>query len=330
MIDRVELNLTVEHQPLWLAFRGAELDYLSDIPVAFRPGALNKGRLAPDLAGKGVQVHHYSYPAVWFTAFNMKDPVVGGYTAERVALRRAISLAFDHQEAIDVAMYGAGLAAHGVVPPGVVGHDPLFRTPVFTRDLARSRALLDTYGYVDRNGDGWREAPDGKPLTFELLNTAEPRFRVWDELYAKAFASIGLRLTIRKVHQAEATRLEQTGKYQITFTAWNMDYPDAEDFYVILHGPAAGYSNVPHFALPAFDRLFEQSKKLADSPQRSAIYRQLDKLVAAYMPVSIHLHLQRSAVTQPWLTGYMPHSVHLEPWKYLDIDLAKKAKWGAK
>ena len=259
----------------------------------------------------------------------MKNPVIGGYTPEKVALRRAISLAFDHQSAIDVAMYGAGLPAHGVVPPGVTGHDPAFRTPVFTRDLARARALLDTFGYVDRDGDGWREAPDGTALSLEIVTAQEPRFRVWDELYAKAFASIGLRLTIRKAHQSEVFLLEQTGKYQISFSAWNMDFPDAEDFYVILFGPAAGYANTSHFALPVFDRLFERSKKLLDSPERSAIYRQLDKLAAAYMPISIHLYLQRSAVTQPWLIGYMPHTIHLEPWKYLDIDLAEKAKWQA-
>ena len=93
--------------------------------------------------------------------------------------------------------------------------------------------------------------------------------------------------------------------------------------------PAAGYANTSHFALPVFDRLFERSKKLLDSPERSAIYRQLDKLAAAYMPISIHLYLQRSAVMQPWLIGYMPHTIHLEPWKYLDIDLAGKAKWQA-
>jgi ABC-type transport system substrate-binding protein len=217
-----------------------------------------------------------------------------------------------------------------VVPPGIAGHDPDFRTTVFTRDLAGARALLDTYGYVDRNGDGWRETPDGQPLRLEINTPAEPRFRAWDELYTKAFESLGLRLTIKKVHQAEQTLLVQTGKFQIDFSAWNMDFPDGEDFYVILHGPAAGYSNAAHFALPEFDRLFAESKKLLDGPARNAIYRRLDKLAAAYMPLSLHLYMQRSAVTQPWLVGYMPHTIHLEPWKYLDIDLGERAKWQAK
>ena len=33
---------------------------------------------------------------------------------------------------------------------------------------ARAKALLDSFGYVDRDGDGWRELPDGTPLTLEM------------------------------------------------------------------------------------------------------------------------------------------------------------------
>ena len=326
MIDRVELYFTVESQPLWLSFISGELDVLTNIPVAFRPGAVPNGQLAPNLARQGIRVHHYAYPGLWFASFNMKDPVVGGYTPERIALRRAIALAFDRQAAIDIAMFGAGEVSHGVVPPGVAGYDANFRTDVFAQDVARARALLDTFGYIDRDGDGWREDPQGKPLSMEILTPPEPRFVPWDELYSKAFASIGLRLNIKKLHQAEITHLRQLAKSQITFDAWNMDYPDGEDFYIILAGSAAGFSNMSHFALPAFDALFEKTKRLRDGPERNALYRQMDKLAFAYMPIVNHLFLRRSAVSQRWVTGYFPHPVHLEPWKYLDIDMRARAK----
>ena len=326
IIDRVELYFTVESQPLWLSFISGDLDILNNIPVAFRPGAVPGGKLAPNLAREGIRAHHYAYPGLWFASFNMKDPVVGGYTPERIALRRAIGLAFDRQAAIDIAMFGAGEPSHGVVPPGVAGYDANFRTDVFTQDVPRARALLDTYGYVDRDGDGWREDPQGRPLSLEILTPPEPRFVPWDELYTKAFAAIGLRLNIKKLHQTEITHLQQLAKSQITFDAWNMDFPDGEDFYIILAGSAAGFSNMSHFKLPEFDALFEKTKRLRDSPARNALYRQMDKLMLAYMPIVNHLFLRRSAVTQPWVIGYLPHPVYLEPWKYLDIDAAAKVK----
>ncbi len=326
IIDRVELYFTVESQPMWLSFISGDLDILTNIPVAFRPGAVPGGKLAPNLARQGIRAHHYAYPGLWFTSFNMKDPVVGGYTPDRIALRRAIGLAFDRQAAIDIAMFGAGEVSHGVVPPGVAGYDANFRTDVFNLDLPRARALLDTFGYVDRDGDGWREDPQGRQLALEVLTPPEPRFVPWDELYTKAFSSIGLRLDIKKLHQTEITQRRQLAKSQISFDAWNMDFPDGEDFYVILAGSAAGFSNMSHFVLPEFDSLFERTKRLRDGPERNALYRQLDKLAFAYMPIVNHLFLRRSAVSQPWVIGYRPHPVHLEPWKYLDIDDAAKSQ----
>ena len=32
---------------------------------------------------------------------------------------------------------------------------------------AKAKALLDLYGYIDRDGDGWRDLPDGDPLVIE-------------------------------------------------------------------------------------------------------------------------------------------------------------------
>jgi ABC-type transport system substrate-binding protein len=325
MVDRIELAFTVEDQPQWLSFVNGDLDYLTNVPVAFRPSGVPGGKLAPNLARQGVVLHNYVYPAVWYTLFNMKDPVVGGYSAEKVALRRAIALAFDNHAAIEIAMNGGGLSAVGLVPPGVPGYDADVRPGVFEHDVAKARALLDSFGYVDRDGDGWRETPDGKPLTIAYMSPSEPRFRPWDELWAKAAASIGIRFDARKVHQAEMIKQMQTAKFQMSYSAWNMDYPDGEDFYVVLHGPGAGFANFAHFMLPEYDRLFEASQKLVDSPARNAIYRRMDKLYFAYMPAVLHLYLRRSAVNQPWLTGFIPHPVHLEPWKYLDIDPAARA-----
>ena len=328
MVDRVELAFTVEDQPLWLSFVNGQLDYLVNVPVAFRASGVPNRKLAPSLARRGVQVHHYVYPAIWFTNFNMRDPIVGGFAPERVALRRAIALAFDNRAAIEIAMNGGALPVNGVMPPGIPGYDANFRSDVFEHDLAKARALLDTYGYIDRDGDGWREMPDGRPLTLEFLNAPEPRFRPWDELWSKASSALGVRIEIRKVHQAEQVKLVQAAKFQLSLNAWNMDYPDGEDFFVILYGPSAGFANFSHFVLPEFDRLYEQSQKITDSPERNAIYRQLDRLSFAYMPMVQHLYLSRSAVNHPWLIGYLPHTVHLEPWKYLDIDLELRATGG--
>lgn len=326
MVDRVELTYTVEDQPMWLSFLGRDLDFLINLPVAFMNAAIPNGQLAPNLQKQNIALHRYVYPAVWFAAFNMLDPVVGGYTPERVALRRAIAMGFDRDKAINIIFNGGALPANGVIPVGVAGFDATFKPDVFDYDLARAKALLDTAGFVDRDGDGWREAPDGSPLTIALSSIAQPRFRPWDELWAKSFQQLRLRMRIEKMHQAELTKLMMSGKHQFAMDAWNMDYPDGEDFFVILHGPAAGGANQTHFSLPAYDNLYAQAQKLIDSPERNLLYRQMDKLVFAYMPMIMHFYPVRAALAHPWVKGYKPHPVHLEPWKYIDIDVAARER----
>ena len=74
------------------------------------------------------------------------------------------------------------------VPPGVVGYDPDFRSDAQDHDPPRAKALLDMFGYVDRDGDGWRELPDGRPLTLQLQvqRAAARRTRQLAELWVKS------------------------------------------------------------------------------------------------------------------------------------------------
>ncbi|MEO8102426.1 MAG: ABC transporter substrate-binding protein [Betaproteobacteria bacterium] len=324
MIDRVEITYTVEDQPMWLAFLGRDLDVMNNMPVAFIGAAVPNGQLAPNLQRQHVALHRYVYPALWFDAFNMHDPVVGGYTPERVALRRAMAMGFDRDKAINIIFNGGALPAHGVVPPGIAGYDATMVTDAFDYDPAKAKALLDTYGYVDRDGDGWREMPDGSPLVITFSSVAQPRFRPWDELWDKSLTQLGIRMKLQKMHQAELTKLMMAGKHQLGMNAWNMDYPDGEDFYVLLHGPGAGTVNQSLFSLPEYDRLFAQAQKLIDSPERNMLYRQMDKIAFAYMPMVMHLYPVRAALAQPWVKGYKPHPVHLEPWKFIDIDVTAR------
>jgi ABC-type transport system substrate-binding protein len=325
-IDRVELSYTVEDQPMWLAFLGRDLDMMINVPVSFIRQAAPNGRLAPNLARQGVALHTYVYPAIWFDSFNMRDAIVGGYSPDRVALRRAIALAFDRRQAIDIIFNGSALPANGLVPTGVAGHDPGALTDVFEHDLPRAKALLDLYGYVDRDGDGWREAPDGSPLTVRFTSPAQPRFRPWDELWDKALRSLGVRMALEKLHQSDLTKMLMAGKHQLAMNAWNMDYPDGEDFFVLLYGPASGSANQSFFQLAEYDRLYDEARMLTDSPERNRLYRRMDKLAFAYMPMVMNLYPVRIALTHPWVRGYRPHPVHLEPWKFLDVDAAAQRK----
>ena len=76
--------------------------------------------------------------------FNMDDPMVGGYTPEKVALRRAISLGYDIGEEIRLVRNGSMLPAQSPVPPGVIGYDAGFRSEMSQLRPARRHARCST------------------------------------------------------------------------------------------------------------------------------------------------------------------------------------------
>ena len=100
LVDRVEVSIIDETQPRWLAFLNREHDILERVPAEFVNIADPQRRLAPNLAKRGVTMRGYLRADVRTPYFSMKDPVVGGYTPEKVALRRAISLAINVDEEI--------------------------------------------------------------------------------------------------------------------------------------------------------------------------------------------------------------------------------------
>src|SRR5437879_8156571 len=88
-IDRVEVYIIEEAQPRWLAFLNAEHDLIDRTPFEFVNIAAPQGRLAPNLAKRKIKMTRNSEHDLIFAYFGMEHPVIGGYTADRVALRRA-------------------------------------------------------------------------------------------------------------------------------------------------------------------------------------------------------------------------------------------------
>ena len=320
MIDRVEVYIIEEAQPRWLAFLNAEHDLIDRTPFEFVNIAAPGGRLAPNLAKRGIHMTRTNEHDLTFAYFGMENPVVGGYAAEKVALRRAISLGVDPSEWIRAIYYGQAIPAQSTVPPGAFGFDPELAGPLAEHNPAKAKALLDVYGYVDRDGDGYREKPDGSKLVLEIASTPDSRGKRTDELWRKEMDRIGLRTEFLKKQWPEHLRDSRAGKLMIWTLGWIAGDPDADTFYQILYGTSKGQANHSRFDLPAYNALFEKAKVLADSPERGALYREMDKLFFAYAPLRPIAHRTLTGLAQPWVIGYRRNPVSREFWQYLDID----------
>jgi len=329
IVGRIEVAIIEEPQPRWLAFYNKELDYIEDLPSEFVNIVAPNGKLAPNLAKRGIGMQREPQLEITITAFyNMRDPVIGGYTPEKVALRRAMNLGYNQPEEILIARKGQAVAAESPIPPGAAGYDPNFRSAANEYDPARARALLDIFGYLDRDGDGYRELPDGRPLLLEFGSPPDASSRNLDEIWKKSMDAIGINIKFKKARWPDLNKESRAGKLQVgSFLAWYADYPDGDNFLQLLYGPnSSPQSNSANFALPAFDRLYEQARRMPDSPERTRLYQEMTRLVLVYAPWKLGVHRVQTHVNQPWLLNYKKHPIVLEGWKYLDVDLDMQRK----
>jgi ABC-type transport system substrate-binding protein len=326
LVGRIEITIIEEGQSVWLSFVNRELDLLDRLPTSFVDRALAQGKLLPELAAKGIRHQVLLRPNTRWTYFNMDDPVVGGYTPEKIALRRAIGMGYDVDEYIRVILKGRGVPAQGPVPPGVAGYDPNLKTSAQLYDPASARALLDRFGYKDRDGDGYRETPDGKPLVIERWSLPTSLARQEDEQWKKNMDAIGLRIAFKNDRIQEMRKMARQGRIPMRTDGWNADYPDAENFMQLLYGPNVGQENHARFSLPEFDRLYEAARRLPDSPERTRLFDRMTELELAYAPWRLMEHRIEDHLQQAWIRNYQPHPVRFVLWRYLDIDPSQRTK----
>ena len=328
LLDRVEISIIEEAQPRWLSFLNQEQDVSVEVPAEFATVAFPNNRLAPNLAKRGVQMVRYARAEVAMSYFGMDNPVVGGYEPHKVALRRAISLAVDVAREIRLVRRGQAIPAQGPIAPELWGYDAKFKSEMSDFDRARAKALLDMHGYVDRDGDGWREQPDGSPLVLEYATSPDQTSRQLIELWQKNMTAIGIRIEFKTAKWPEQLKASRAGKLMMWGVGWTGG-PDGEDFLALGYGPNKGQANLARFDLPAFNALYDQQRVLPNGPERQALMTEAAELMVAYMPYKVHVHRVYTDLAQPWVVGYQ-RNIFLAPfWKFVDIDTAVLQRRGA-
>jgi oligopeptide transport system substrate-binding protein len=325
IIGRIEISVTEESNPRLLAFTSRALDYVN-VPSDLTDHVLDaSNRLRPEYASQGIVLWRITQPALQYAYFNMEDPVVGGYTKDKIALRRAIALGFNTPDLIRVVYQGQAIPATQPIPPGLPGHDDNWNVGVKYDPLA-ANALLDRFGYAARDAEGYRKLPDGKPLTLVMASATSGRDRDFDELWQKSMQAIGIRMEFMKQKWPDLIKMGKAGQLQLWRIGWITAYGEGDAFAQLLYGKNIGQTNYARFALPEYDALYRESRRLPDGAERNRIYRQMSELVAAYNPWWLGVYTTENTLLQPWVLGYKKHAYWEHPWLYLDIDTAMQQK----
>jgi len=320
MVDRVEISVIEEEQPRWLSFVNGEADLAYRIGYQFVNQAVPGGKVAPNLAKRGLRAYQVVEPASNYLIFNMEDPTVGGYTAEKVALRRAIGLGMDTANEIAYAYNGQGAVAQSALLPFTSAFDPKFKSEFGDYDPPRAKALLDLYGYKDKDGDGWRDMPDGSPLVLNIASEADQRRRKIMEIMNKNMLALGIRTEAKIGQWPENLKAARAGKLAIWSVGASADAPDAIGALARYDSREFGGQNMARFKVPAFDKLYDRLQAIADGPERTALFEQAQKIALAYMPYKFKLNRLSTDMSYPQLLGYRHPVFWQEFWHYVDID----------
>ncbi len=112
-----------------------------------------------------------------------------------VRFRRALSLAVNRREINQVIYYGLAIEGNNTVVPDCPLYEPKYRSSWTSFDLDYANDLLDELGLTERNDDGLRLLPDGRPMEI-IIETAGEDTEQSDvlELIRDSWLGVGIKV----------------------------------------------------------------------------------------------------------------------------------------
>lgn len=289
--------------------------------------------LTPEMKEKKITIEKDEQPAIYYTGFNMLDPVVGGYEEEKRSLRQAISIAYDDQEYIDIFFNGQGSVAQSPIPPGIPGfrHGKSGINPfVFNwenntavrKPIQLAKELLAKAGYP--NG---RHKTSGNPLILylDISSNSNPSSSILD-WKRKQFKKIGIQLEFRLTDYNRFKDKIRQGNTQLFSWGWLADYPDPENFLFLLYGPNSSAScncdsvNNTNYNNPHFNSLYKQIKIMENSDERNKLIDEMLQIVRKDAPWIFGFTPTEYYLNNPWVYNNTRHGVAKNLLKYVDVD----------
>jgi peptide/nickel transport system substrate-binding protein len=251
--------------------------------------------LSPELVAEfekaaGIKVVRGAGYASTILQFNAEHPIL-----RDVRLRRAIANAINTRLMVRLLLLGYGV----VGSPGYIHPDSPFynKTVTFTANKTKAVQLLNEAGYVDRNKDGIRDAPDGTALRFTLLTLAGNPIRIRGaDLIRTWLRDVGI--DARVVAQEDASIISQVWpdfdvckgrKFDMAVFGWSAPVMNrATVLRDLFHSDCRfGTINIGGYKNAEVDRLGGELGVAITPDKQKQILFEMQKAIAAEVPVHV-------------------------------------------
>jgi oligopeptide transport system substrate-binding protein len=276
-LDAIIEAIGVDQELQWLQFEAGEID-VSTIPPAEFPYVMK----TPSLKDLTLRIVTLSTDYLGMN-YRMKP-------FDDVRVRRAFNYAI-RKPKLTALLNGRGLAAYGVLPPGLPGYDPTIAG--YPYDPDKARRLLEEAG-VGR---------DFAPLLWMRADQAET---VQGESIQQDLAEVGVHVVLKPVAWPpllEAIRQPDTvGLFSL---GWEADFPDPQNFLEVLFAKKQfGSNNDAFYSNPRVEELLAQAAPISDHQRRYELYQEAQRLIIADAPWVVLYHPVTYVIHQPWVHDY--------------------------
>jgi len=342
-LEQIIFSLEKESIPLWNKFLQGYYDSSGVNSEAFDQtiniSANGNMELSEDMKKRGIRLKSSIAPSIYYMAFNMLDPTVGGYSKEAKKLRQAISIAQNEEEYISIFLNGRGVVAQSPIPPEIFGHlegkegiDPFvydyINGKAVRKPIEYAKKLLAEAGYP--NGVSKKT---GKRLVLYYDTTSSGvDDRALLDWRRKQFKKLGIDLIIRATDYNRFQEKVRLGKVQIFSWGWNADYPDPENFLFLLYGKngvvktdGAGV-NSANYENREYDRLFEEIRVMENGKERLEKIKKMVRIVQEDAPWVFGIHPKSLILYHSWVKNVIPNAMANNVLKYRDINVTDRIK----
>ncbi len=205
-------------------------------------------------------------------------------------VRKALSMAIDRQVLVDIGYGAAGRATCNLVPAPEMFASP--NTDCLKQDVEGAKALLETAGWVDSDGDGVREK-DGAKLKIVYQTSVNPVRQDFQAVIKSMWNEIGVEVELKQIDASvffggDAGSPDTFQKFysDVEMYANNFDGTDPEPYlgqYLCdkIPGPDNQWQgeNINRFCDPAYDAMWLELSKTADMAKRSEIAIRLNEML---------------------------------------------------
>lgn len=279
-VDRLELHFIGQNAARWSSFiTGREIHH-TVVPRG-QVDAVLKSKQPPRLKPRYADKYHMKAgieAGVIYTELNMDHSKIGYHEdPERErrnrALRCAIRKAFDWPQRNKSIYSNLGRTFPGIIPPTVPEFDPDASRASLRRDVAGAKELLAEHDWTPQNLPtltyGFRSTVTNRQMFEQLRDWLGDIGYPSDKIQAETFATFG-----------DFSRALRESELDFWNIGWNLDYPDAQNVLQLYYGPnGAPGSNSANYDNPEYNRLYERASTMQRSPERTRIYRRMNRML---------------------------------------------------